>query len=168
MYDLYEHSKCKITIIIWIKTTTLCSFRYYVMVHSMIYVRVGIWSDLNLSKTVTSYPLILQGFWNLTVLAHWSRVTHICIGKPIIIGSDNGLSPDRRQVIIWTNARILLIGPLGTNFNEILTGIQTFSFKKMHLKMALILSRPQCVKPFSEAVLTTTWNPFSSFKQLII
>ena len=26
-----------------------------------------------------------------------------------IIGSDNGLSPDRRQAIIWTKAGILLI-----------------------------------------------------------
>ena len=30
-----------------------------------------------------------------------------------IIGSDNGLSPGRRQAIIWTNAGILLIGSLG-------------------------------------------------------
>ena len=37
-----------------------------------------------------------------------------------IIGSDNGLSPNRHQAITWTNAGILLIGPLGTNFNEIL------------------------------------------------
>ena len=36
-----------------------------------------------------------------------------------VIGLDNGLSPDRRQVIIWTNAGLLLIEPLGTNFNEI-------------------------------------------------
>ena len=28
-----------------------------------------------------------------------------------IIGSDNGLSPDRRQAIIWTYTEILLIGP---------------------------------------------------------
>ena len=34
--------------------------------------------------------------------------------------------------IILTNAGILLIGPLGTNFSEILNGIQAFSFKKMH------------------------------------
>ena len=61
-------------------------------------------------------------------------MTHICVGKLTIIGSDNGLSPERRQAIIWTNAGILLIGPLGTNFSEILIGIQTFSFKKMHLK----------------------------------
>ena len=36
------------------------------------------------------------------------------------IGSDNGLLPGRRQAIIWTSAEILLIGPLGTNFNQIL------------------------------------------------
>ena len=69
-------------------------------------------------------------------LTHWGGVTHICVVKLTIIGSDNGLSPDRRQVIIWTNAELLLIGPLGTNVIEILIGIQTFSFKKMHLKMS--------------------------------
>ena len=36
-----------------------------------------------------------------------------------VIGSDNGLSPGRRPAIIRANAGILLIGPLGTNFNEI-------------------------------------------------
>ena len=68
-------------------------------------------------------------------LTHWGRVTHICVGNLTIIGSDNGLSPGRRQAIIWTSAGILLIGHLGTNFIEILIGIQTFSFTKMHLKM---------------------------------
>ena len=72
-------------------------------------------------------------------LTHWGRVTHICVGTSINIGSDNGLSPGRRQAIIWTNAGILLIGPLGTNFREILVGIQTFSFRKMHLKMSSAL-----------------------------
>ena len=43
-------------------------------------------------------------------------MTHICVGNLIGIGSDNGLSPGRRQAIIWTNAGILLIGLLGTNF----------------------------------------------------
>ena len=78
-------------------------------------------------------------------LTHWGRVTHICVGKLTIIDSDNGLSPGRRQAIIWTNAGILLIGPLGTNFNEILIGIQTFSFKKMHLKMSSAKWRPLCL-----------------------
>ena len=62
-------------------------------------------------------------------------MTHICVSRLTIIGSDNGLSPGRRQAIIWTNAGILLIGPLGTNFSEILIEIYTFSLKKMHLKM---------------------------------
>ena len=75
-------------------------------------------------------------------LTHWGRVTHICVVKLTIIGWDNGLSPGRRQAIIWTNAGILLIGPLGTNFTEILIGIQTFSFKKMHLKMSSAKWRP--------------------------
>ena len=78
------------------------------------------------------------------VLTHWGRVTHICVGKLTIIGSDNGLSPGRRQAIIWTNAAILLIGPLGTNFSEILIKIYTFSFKKMHLKMSSAKWRPFC------------------------
>ena len=49
----------------------------------------------------------------------WGRVTHICVGELTIIVSDNGLSPGRRQAIIWTNAGMLLFGPYGTNFNEI-------------------------------------------------
>ena len=53
-----------------------------------------------------------------------------------IIGSDNGLSPGRRQAIIWINAGIVLIRTLGTNFSEILGKIHSFSFKKMHLKMS--------------------------------
>ena len=51
---------------------------------------------------------------------------HICVGKLTTIGSDNGLSPGRRQAIIWTNAGILLIWPLETNFSEILIAIETF------------------------------------------
>ena len=69
-------------------------------------------------------------------LTHWGRVTHICFGNLTNIGSDNGLSPGRRQAITWTNVGILLIGPLGTNFSEMLIEIHTFSFKKIHLKMS--------------------------------
>ena len=62
-------------------------------------------------------------------------MTHICVSKLTIIGSDNGLSPGRRQAIIWTNVGILLIRTLGTNFSEILGEIHSFSISKMHLKM---------------------------------
>ena len=78
-------------------------------------------------------------------LTHWGRVTHICVSKLTIIGSDNGLSPDRRQAIVWTNAGLLLIGPLGTNFNEILIEILTFPFKKMRLKVSSAKRRPFCL-----------------------
>ena len=78
----------------------------------------------------------------LGLLTHWGRVTHICVIKLTISGSDNGLSPDRRQAIIWTNAGILLIGPLGTNLSEILIEIYTFSLKKMHLKISSAKWRP--------------------------
>ena len=69
-------------------------------------------------------------------LTHWASPSEaLCISKLTMIGSDNGLLPGRRQAIIWTNAGILLIGPLGTNFSEIVIEIHTFPFKKMHLKM---------------------------------
>ena len=80
----------------------------------------------------------------LLTLTHWGRVTLVCVGKLTIISSDNGLSPGRRQAIISTNAGILLIGSLGTNFNEIVIGIQTFSVKKMHLKMSSGKWPPLC------------------------
>ena len=60
---------------------------------------------------------------------HWGRVTHICgVGNPTIFGSDNGLPPGRRQAITWTNVRMLLFGPLGTNFSAMSIEIHTFSF----------------------------------------
>ena len=78
-------------------------------------------------------------------LNHWGWVTHICVSRLTIIGSDNGLPPDWRQTIIWTNAGILLIGPLGTNFSEILIKILIFSFKKMRLKVSSAKRRPFCL-----------------------
>ena len=75
---------------------------------------------------------------------------HICVIKLTIIASDNDLVPGQRQAIIWTNAGILLIGPLGTNFSEILIQIHNFHWRKciwkgcLPLKLAAILSRPQC------------------------
>ena len=76
-------------------------------------------------------------------------MTHICIGKLTIIGSDNGLSPDRRQAIICTNAGILSIRTIGTNFSEILSKTHVFiqenTFENVVWKMAAVLSRPQYV-----------------------
>ena len=87
-------------------------------------------------------------FWNLT---HWSRVTHICVGKVTNIGSDNGLSPGWRQAIFGTNAGILLIGPLGTNFSEKFNRnsnicIHENATESVVCDKVAILSRPQGVK----------------------
>ena len=58
---------------------------------------------------------------------HLGQVPHICVSKQTTI--------DGRQAIIWTNEGILLIRTVGTNFNEMFSEIDTFSFMKMHLKM---------------------------------
>ena len=80
----------------------------------------------------------------LVGLTHWVRVTHICVGELTIIVSDNSLSPERRQAIIWTSAWILLIGPYGTNFSEISIEILIFSFTQMSLKVSPAKWRPFC------------------------
>ena len=83
-------------------------------------------------------------------------MTHICIVNLTIIGSDNGLSPGRRQAIIWSNDGILFIGPLGTNFSEISIEIHTFiqenAFENVVWIMAAILSQPQCVNTFYKLI----------------
>ena len=62
----------------------------------------------------------------------------------IRIGSNNDLTPIRRQAIIYTNAGLLSIGHLGTNFSEISTKIHIFSFMKMHLNVSSAKWRPFC------------------------
>ena len=53
-----------------------------------------------------------------------SCILYICKSMVINIFSLSlSLSPERRQAIIWTNAGILLTGPLGTKFSEILIEI---------------------------------------------
>ena len=105
---------------------------------------VHIYEDItHLRRFILQFNITNIGYalcrFNLT---HWGRVTHICVSKLTIIGSDNGLSPKRRQANIWTNAGILLIGTLGTIFSEILIEILAFSFKKMRLKVSSAKWRP--------------------------
>ena len=86
-------------------------------------------------------------------------MTLICISKVIISGSDNGLSPGQCQDIIWTNARILLIGPLGTNFNEILIKNHTLSLKKIHFK-CLLENGSHFVSPSLQVLKKRLWGDF--------
>ena len=93
---------------------------------------------------------------------HWGRVTHVCVSKLTIIGSDNGLAPGRRQTIIWTNDGILLIGPLGKkiqwkfNRNSNIF-IQENAIESVICKMAAIFSRPQCVN-----TIVASWHHMAS------
>ena len=89
-------------------------------------------------------PRKYQKYPHRSWLTHWGRVTH-GVSELTIIGSDNGLSPGRCRSIMWNNAGLLLIELLGTNFIEISIGIETFSFKKMHLNMSSAKWRPFCL-----------------------
>ena len=69
---------------------------------------------------------------------------HICVSRLTITGSDNGLSPGRRQAIIvnWT-----LRKKLQWNFDQKCNiFIHKNAFESIVCEMASILSRPQCVK----------------------
>ena len=86
------------------------------------------WVILKLSLVIDGWGIsckIALGWRSLNTIDDQSTLVQV-INKPFpvtIIGSDNGLSPGRRQAIIWTKAGILLIEPLGTNFSEILIEI---------------------------------------------
>ena len=67
---------------------------------------------------------------------HWGRVTHICVSKLTIIGSDNSLMSSRCQAIIWTNAGIFLMSYIFIKN----------AFEQVICKMMAILYRAQCVK----------------------
>ena len=133
----------------------ICLFRHYLFTRALCVCHTGwhnqyffyhavtvSWSLYRCLVVCSCFLIVWRVLYRLT---HWGRVTHICVGKLSIIGSDNGLSPGRRLAIIWTNAGILLIGPLGANFNEIIIAIPTFSFKKMRFKMSSAKWRPFCL-----------------------
>ena len=105
--------------------------------------------------------VIIMSWINMLRLEHyWGRVTHMCLSKLTIIGSDNVLSPGRHQAIIRTNAGILLIGPLGTNFSEMLIRTLTFSLKKTRLKVSSAKWRPFCLSlnVLKHLFLHSYWN----------
>ena len=101
----------------------------------------------------------MNNFWHLKFLTHWGQVMHKWFSNLTITGSDNVFLPVQHQVIILTNAEILLIGPLGTNLSEILIEILIFSFKKMHLKVSSVKWQPFCLIPnVLIRVITTIWK----------
>ena len=91
-------------------------------------------------------------------LTHWGRVTHICVGNLIIIGSDNGLSPDRRQA---TLSESVLEYTLQWHFNR-----NSYIFiKKMHFKMSsgkwpLFYLQTRVLLSGSSTLLSSSWLAF--------
>ena len=136
------HTYINLIVTPWFHVLTLSQSTHYPYRH-----RMAAATNHHTSGNIHEPPACLASFTPsgdaMYVLTHWGRVTHICVGKLTIIGSNNGLPPV--QAIIWTNAGKLLIGPLGTNFSEILIGIQTYSFTKMHLKMSSAKWRSFCL-----------------------
>ena len=110
-----------------------------------------------------SYKSPLGFFQQFLRLTHWGRVTHICVDKLTIIGSDNGLSPGRRQlshylnqcwnIVNWT-LRNKLQWNLNRNSNIF---IHENAFESVVCEMATILSRPQCVKSREIMHAPTYW-----------
>ena len=100
---------------------------------------------------IASFPKHLRpsptGHCNLT---HWGQVTH---NAPIILPLFVQIMAWRRPGIIWSNAGISLIGPLGTNLSEILIKLYIMSFTKMQMKKSSVKWQPFC---FSLNMLTTT------------
>ena len=99
-----------------------------------------------LSSVITECRYILQMVADLQLASifstHRSRLTHIWVTRLTIIDSDNGLSPNRWQSIIWTCVGILLISHLGTNLSETIIEIHASWFETMHAKMASAKRRP--------------------------
>ena len=86
---------------------------------------------------VVYYSFVYRYFNNCSHILNtiYKTLTNICVGKKKThTGSDIGLSPIRRQTIIWTIADLLLIRLLRTSFNKICIKIRIFSFKKLRLK----------------------------------
>ena len=142
-----------------IKTTFYKILLFFYSSHSRCWVHSGKVPSLTVRLCILTWFWLTGDYWigktantlssaslvRLHLLTHWDRVTHICVGTNTNIGSDKGLSPSRRQSIIWTNAGILLIGPLATNFSEILIEIWAFSFTEMRLKVSSAKWRSFCL-----------------------
>ena len=89
----------------------------------------------------------MYGLW----LTHWGRVTHIYVDKLTIIGSDNGLSPEQRQAIIWNQCWNIVNRTLGNKLQWNLNRnsnifIEENTFENVICEMLFNSSWPQSVK----------------------
>ena len=70
---------------------------------------------------------------------------YMCHWNGWSLGSGNVLLPIRHQAITWTDADLLSIWTLETNFSEILIEIQMFSLKKLKLNVSSAKCQPSCL-----------------------
>ena len=122
----------------------------HALLHTEIYPIVGVfliqiwWFIIN---HICSIHVLLLIYFSVT---HWGRVTHICIGKLTISGSDNGLSswspPSHYQNQCWDIVNWNIKNKLQWNLKQNSDNcIQENAFENVVWKMAAILSRSQCV-----------------------
>ena len=84
------------------------------------------WWQLFNASNLSIFPCFIINWPEYQPLIHWGLLAWLA------------------KNIFWTNARILLIRPLGTNFSENQLKKQNFSFMKMHLKMSPAKWQPSC------------------------
>ena len=97
-----------------------------------------LWLDWQLRWPVKRQLGLLQYNWDIRpkpMSTHWGRV--ICVSKPSHYWTlDNGLAPIQFQAMIWSDIHWLINCTLGNKRCAISIKIQTFLFRKMHLKMS--------------------------------
>ena len=108
------------------------------------------------------------------LISPYSRI-YVAVNR-VSKSSDDGLLPIRRQAIILTSAGLLSIGPLGTNFSEILITTKIFihenASETVVCEMAVILSRERWGKAqvghatVVDFVSVHSFYPWSTIAQL--
>ena len=96
-------------------------------------------------------PLIQVMGW---LLNSWGRDTYI---------SHDGFVPDRRQAIIWTNAGLLSVAPLGTNVIETWIKNTTIFIKESAFKC--LWNGCQCVLNIGKPTLESMLSPCEIFTE---
>ena len=92
----------------------------------------------------------------VSLLTHWGRVTHICVSKLTIIGSDNGLSPSHYQNQCWNIINWTLRNKLQWNFSRKSNiFIHKNALENVVCVIASILSRLQWVN----RLMMYCWGP---------
>ena len=104
----------------------------YIYHSDMIYVDINIGLNrghILVFDCITVWPLYWSSELRMTFLETsgiWYTILSFEMGKYFNLTIKETYILTICQAIIWTNAEILLIGPLGTNYDEMLIKIQQF------------------------------------------